>query len=239
MAATPALMTATPALAAEHDCIIRTLSAIIEPLSRILPGDCEVVLHDIDLMPNSIVALAGSLTGRSVGGPATDMLLKAAARGTLQTQVGYVGHGLDHQVLRCSTMIVRSAAGRPVAALCINCDTRVWHTVAALAATMLPEALTADAPAVPENFVGDVDELADNLLSRAIAAVNVPVALMHKRHKIAVVAELKSSGFFVLRESVERAARALDVTRFTVYNYLKELDRDAEPAEDDEPESVA
>ena len=47
---------------------------------------------------------------------------------------------------------------------------------------------------------------------------------MHKRHKLAVVADLRDRGFFLLKESVDTAAAALDVTRFTIYNYLNELE---------------
>ena len=46
---------------------------------------------------------------------------------------------------------------------------------------------------------------------------------MQKKHKIAVVHLLKERGFFMLKESVGMAAQALQVTRFTVYNYLNEL----------------
>ncbi|GAB96287.1 putative transcriptional regulator YheO [Kineosphaera limosa] len=47
---------------------------------------------------------------------------------------------------------------------------------------------------------------------------------MQKRHKLAVVGDLKERGFFMLKESVETAASALAVTRFTIYNYLNEID---------------
>ncbi|MCL2471142.1 MAG: PAS domain-containing protein [Propionibacteriaceae bacterium] len=213
--------------------ILSTLSQLVSPLARMLPGDCEVVLHDLTQLPNSIVALEGSLTGRSVGGPATDMLLQSAAHNQFVTRQGYLGRGLDGQELRCSTIIIRTTSGTAMAALCINCDTRVWHLMSALVATMLPSqepdpGLGDDTAS--EHFVGDVDDLAEDLLLRAITAVDVPVELMHKRHKMAVVAELKSSGFFILRESAERAAHALGVTRFTIYNYLKELDRTQQPA---------
>ncbi|MCL2736868.1 MAG: PAS domain-containing protein [Propionibacteriaceae bacterium] len=217
---------------AERDGIMATLAQLVEPLARVLPGSAEVVLHDLARLPHSIIALEGTLTGRCVGGPATDMLLQSAVRGDLTTRIGYTGHGIDGQELRCSTLIFRTSQGTPVAALCINCDTSGWRIVASLASAMLPDhALGGDsqgsAEQTPaEHFVGDVDELADDLIVRAIASLDVPVPLMQKRHKMAVVSELKSSGFFILRESVERAASALGVTRFTVYNYLKELDRD-------------
>ena len=220
---------AMPAVeAAERDHIMHTLASIVEPLARIVPGECEVVLHDLGKLPDSIVAISGSLTGRNVGGPATDMLMQWVARGRLATRIGYEGQGVDGRELDCSTIVVRTSHGTPVAALCINSDTRQWRIVAALAQSMLPESHTSPDAQVEgsEHFAGDVDELAEDLLSHAIDSVDVPVHLMHKRHKMSVVAELRSSGFFILRESVERAAQALGVTRFTIYNYLKELDRE-------------
>lgn len=38
------------------------------------------------------------------------------------------------------------------------------------------------------------------------------------------MSDLKRRGFFMLRDSIEDAASALGVTRFTIYNYLNELD---------------
>ena len=81
---------------------------------------------------------------------------------------------------------------------------------------------------IEEELLRDVDELAQRVLSQAITSVGIPVELMHKRHKMAVVSDLKDRGFFLLKESVETAAQALGVTRFTVYNYLNALDQDGE-----------
>lgn len=226
-------ITAAPsAVAAVHDeaaVILQTLSTLVEPLAAILPGECEVVLHDLRLLPNSIVAIAGGLVGRSVGGPATDLLLRASANGSFSTTLGYSSRHPDGRELRSSTLIFRDSGGTAVAAMCIDNDTRSWHAVAELARSMLPwtKADVAQAGSDGEEFLRDVDELAQRVLARAIAAVDVPVELMQKRHKLAVVQDLKERGFFLLKESVETAAQALGVTRFTVYNYLNEIDQAA------------
>lgn len=211
----------------EPATILRTLAALVEPLAAIIPGDCEVVLHDLRLLPNSIVALAGCVTGRAVGGPATDLLLRGSAQRRLESRIGYVSRSPDGRELLSSTLVFRTSSGELTAALCINCDTKHWRLLAEVAAAMLPFSGTqpgAD-PDNGEHFVPDVDNLADDLLARAITAADVPVDLMQKRHKVGVVLDLKERGFFILRESVERAARALGVSRFTIYNYLKELEQ--------------
>lgn len=214
----------------EAALILQTLSALVEPLAAILPGETEVVLHDLRLLPNSIVAIAGNLTGRCVGGPATDMLLRASANGSYSTTLGYSSRHPDGRELRSSTLIFRDSGDTAVAAMCINNDTRSWRVAAELARSMLPWT-KADVDQTGaddgEEFLRDVDELAQRVLSRAIAAVDVPVDLMQKRHKLAVVQDLKGRGFFLLKESVETAAQALGVTRFTVYNYLNEIDQAA------------
>jgi len=218
---TGSLTTAEPS-ALDAEQVLATLATLVEPLSRTLPADCEVVLHDLRRLPNSIVAIAGDMTGRSVGGPATDLLLRKAAAGTIATTVGYETRLPDGRSLRSTTVVVRDGEGTAVAALCINTDVSIWQAVRAIAELMLPEEGSIGQPP-GEKFFPDIDELAQHLLAEAIDACGAPVDLMQKRHKIAVVKDLKDGGFFMLKESVEMVAQALQVTRFTVYNYLNEL----------------
>lgn len=82
---------------------------------------------------------------------------------------------------------------------------------------------TADAR-TKEIFPRSVDELVSHLIDDAIRQVDVPVELMKKSHKVAVVDELEKRGLFLLRDAVETIAVALGVSRFTIYNYLNELD---------------
>ncbi|MCQ4129089.1 helix-turn-helix domain-containing protein [Rhodococcus erythropolis] len=72
-------------------------------------------------------------------------------------------------------------------------------------------------------FVRNVEELATELIRREIACIGIPVEEMKKRHKLRVVAGLESRGMFMLRDAVDTVALALNVTRFTIYNYMSEL----------------
>lgn len=226
--------TATPAAAGglgadpdEAHSILAGLAALVGPLHESIPGSNEVLLHDLSKLPNSVVVIEGDVTGRTIGSPATDTLLRAAAQGRLETTVAYESRLPGGRELRSTTIIARDSAGVPVAALCINVDVTMWRAVHAMAASMLPERplAAADEPGEDgEAFAGDIDALAQHLLAQAVARAGAPVELMQKRHKLVVVQDLKERGFFMLKESVETAAQALGVTRFTIYNYLNELD---------------
>ena len=138
-----------------------------------------------------------------------------------------------------TTMIIRDRAGRPIAALCINSDLSMWQSLSRVASAMTTQPVGDAAVATPfrpgdpepeddgqpvEVFARDVDELAAHLIHQAIREQNVPVDLMKKEHKLEVVRSLQGRGLFMLRDAVEMIASSLQVTRFTIYNYLNELD---------------
>jgi hypothetical protein len=130
-----------------------------------------------------------------------------------------------------------------VAALCINSDLSAWLSVQRVAEMMLGESKqprpTTDIAASRlveftargEAFVHDVDELAAHLIHQAVINSGVPVELMQKRHKIEIVRDLKSRGMFLLRDAVDMIANSLQVTRFTIYNYLNEISDEEMPSE--------
>ena len=220
-------MTASSSKLNEHDQIISTLQQLVEPMRATLVGPAEVIVHDLTQLPNSIIAISGDVTGRSIGDPATDKLLDAVASGNLRTSTGYRTTSPSDKELLSTTAIIRDSTNQPVAALCINRDISGWEALhsltGALAGLSLPMCAE-EGQVTTEVFVRDVDELATLLLSRAVAESGVRVDEMRKEHKVEVVRLLKARGFFLLRDAAEMAGEALHCTRFSIYNYLNEIE---------------
>lgn len=217
------------AITAENNRIMEILRGVVKTIEPIVPGTAEIVLHELARLPESIVAIAGNVTNRSAGDPATDVLLEAVASGTSRDLLeGYSTTLPDGRTLSSSTMIIRNSAGDAIAALCVNADLAAWDKlrdlVAAISGASVPSTISSFNTGSGERFAQDVDELASHLISDTIARIGVPVSLMRKEHKLAVVARLRERGMFLLKDSVETVATALEVTRFTIYNYLNEID---------------
>ena len=247
---------------AERALIIQSLAQLVEPLASLM-ADCEVVVHDLSQVPNTIVAIAGGLTGRKVGDPATDVLLKQMAEGRVRTMVNYSSVLPDGRRIRCATIAVKDSRGNPVAALCINSNVAIWSGLLKICQQMLYGSVdassvpkseaeldedldqnqqrgaekagsetgqigqgagSAEADSAGEAFVHNLDDLANIVLDRAVASQGVPVELMTKNHKKEVIRQAKEQGFFFLRDAAETLADRLQISRFTVYNYLKEID---------------
>lgn len=229
---------ARAAASAEREAIVASLRGLVPALGAALGAGVEVVLHDLALLPNSIVAITGGdLTGRAVGDPATDVLLTQLRNGGEDHLIGY-DSVVGDRTLQSSTLLVRDSADAVVAALCINADVTDWKAARALlervsSGRQLPptsraEASTAATDSPGEEFAHSVEQLTKSMIEQAVVAAGVPVDLMKKHHKVAVVRDLERRGLFLVRDAVESTAAALRVSRFTIYNYLNEIAADRE-----------
>jgi predicted transcriptional regulator YheO len=221
---------------------LATLVALGEGLAATFGPRSEVVIHDLSRLPNSIVAIYGELTGRKIGGPATDFLLGRVQAGQFVDQVNYVSITEDGRTFRSSTLFIRGDGGEVVGCLCVNLDVTEWRHLSAFAEWQLSGtyARAADLPAIlspngegGEHYPVDVEGLRKELIARAISEIGVPVDMLHKKHKLAIVERLEREGYFMLRDAVTQLASALSVTRHSVYNYLNAVREKAadEPAE--------
>lgn len=193
---------------ATHQLLAPLIPAVHGLAAMLGPGN-EVVLHDLSRLPDSIAAIAGDLTNRTVGGPMTDLLLGLIRRGTTQDLINYRTNNPDGRPIRSSTLFLRDPDGVSIGCLCVNSE--------------LLEPVSAETAHREENFPPDVDSLQRFLVDRAIAKVGIQPSEMKKQHKAAVVRDLDEAGFFLIRDSVDHVASQLDVTRYTIYNYLNEV----------------
>lgn len=224
------------------DVVVSVVSQIIPGLARALAPRTEVLLHDLTRFPNSIVAISQPITGRTVGGPPTDLGVRTLSTNPTVDLIGYRTELDTGMMMRSSSLFFHAPGGRTVVALCMNTDMseiqRIQDFLGTLSSAM-PSALANDRDALRETFPTSVEMLTQGILRDAIAATGVSIDLMKKSHKLDVVRELDERGFFTLRESVDLAAKSLDVSRYTIYNYLNELQGGEKVEDSDERTDVS
>ena len=64
---------------AERDAILAALRPVVDGIAATFGPVCEVVLHDYRRPEQSVVALAGAVTGRSVGGAKLRLMMTKIA----------------------------------------------------------------------------------------------------------------------------------------------------------------
>ncbi|AZP21897.1 transcriptional regulator [Streptomyces aquilus] len=214
-------MTSERALEAERDAIVAALTPVVDGLVATFGPLCEVVLHDYRNPEKSVVALAGSVTGRAVGGAMSEIGLRIVARGDeARDELNYVTRTGTGTTVKSSTMVLRDSTGTVFGALCVNLDVTAVSEAHALLGAL---ARGASAPAPAElpvtTFGDDIDSVVDVILE---SHRHQPWGALDRAGRLALFRSLDERGVFAVRRAIEQVAARLGISRASAYSYLSQ-----------------
>lgn len=206
--------------------IIELLKRLADTTVSAYGRNCEVAVHDLEDMAKSLVYIAGKITGRKPGAPITDLafsMLKDHGDNTPDL-LNYRTVTKEGRILKCATVFVRDDGGRIIACYCINQD--ITDFLSAKAA--LDEFTHNEGPQLEtrqETFAETVDEMVESLVLECSTQMGKHPTSMNREERIDLLRELHMKDVFKFRGAAETIAAIMGVTRYTVYNYLKEAKR--------------
>lgn len=209
---------------------LENMKAVANGFFRFLGKEAEVVVHDLSQPESSIIFIAGELTDRELGGPITDIGLKRLRNENNPEDVlNYKNELEDGRVLKSSTIFVTDDNGQVLGCLCINYNITNLYMVentiknfCALENRDKKEAQKSESK--HEIFAHNINDVMEKMLTNSIKEVEKPIPYMEKDDKIKVIEYLDKKGAFMIKGAVDHAADKLNVSRYTIYNYLKEVD---------------
>lgn len=197
-------------------------------------GDsCEIVIHDLrsEQLEHSVVHIEnGHVTGRKLGdGPSRvvfDTLSKDPSK--IKDRLSYLTKTEDGRILKSSTMFVRGDNGTVEYIFSLNYDitallsieSAVHSLVTTQKETQIRENGLNEDDSQPQPILRNVTDLLDSLIEQALNLVGKPVAAMNKEDKIKVVKFLNNAGAFLITKSGDRVSSLLEISKFTLYNYM-------------------
>ncbi|WP_328875644.1 PAS domain-containing protein [Streptomyces sp. NBC_00287] len=225
-------MAAEQALDAERDAIITALTPVADGLVATVGPLCEVVLHDYRRPEESVVAVAGSVTERSVGGAMSETAMRIVARGAeADDDLNYVTRTRTGTLVKASTMVLRDSTGEVFGALCVNLDvTAVNEAHALLGALAGIGRDSAEAPVT--TFGNDIDSVVGAILDAHRLRQNRGWAELDRAQRLELFRGLDGRGVFAVRRSVEQVAGRLGISRASAYNYLAQARATTGPTAD-------
>lgn len=198
----------------------------VDALAETFGKNCEVVLHDFTKPHQSIVKIAhGHITGRDVGGPATDLILSYLGRKApkIESLINYRTKTRKGAELKSTTVFIRDARGKIVGALCINIDITPYISLRNLSEQFCLRSEIEEGEQFPEKFESNVDHLINELLEQSIKKIGKPIVHMRKEDKLQIIRDLKENGLFLIKGSAKRVSQELNVSLATIYKYLEEI----------------
>ena len=225
-------MSVEETLEAERDAILAALRPVVDGLAATFGPMCEVVLHDYRRPEESVVALAGSVTGRAVGGAMSEIGMRMVARGDEEAdELNYRTRTGTGQIVKSSTMTLRDSTGVVFGAVCVNIDvSAVAEAHSLLGALVGTGREPAELPVT--TFGNDIDSVVDVILDAHQFQQNRPWAVLDRAERLELFRGLDDRGVFAVRRAVEQVAARLGISRASAYSYLSQARAAADAAPD-------
>jgi len=199
---------------------LKAIEPVIETIAEVFGHHCEVVLHSLEDPRHSVVKIVnGHVTGRKVGSPLTDYsldMLKSTKEDMYESYYTRLDNG---KLLKSATTVLRNTHGNAIGILCINIDLSapLLDFLKSFSPSDDGSSKTAD-----EHFPSTLDELVSITLERTFDYVNNQRGISPVEKNKMVVMECYERGMFKISGVIDIVARQLGISRYTVYNYLRE-----------------
>lgn len=209
----------------------RRLHPYLEGMKKVATGiyamlgsKAEVIIHDLSTPESSLFYIAGELTKRKLGAPATDVILRALRNKDFEDILNYQSKGKEGHIYKSSAMFLRDESGEVIGCLGINYDITDMLLVNNIINDFCATIPQKDEKEQEETFVNSINEVLMDILEKSKKRIGKPIPFMNKEDKLEVIKYLDERGCFLIKGAIEVVADDLRVSRYTIYNYLKEID---------------
>jgi len=195
------------------------LNRLAEGIAKTFGSSCEAVIHDMKNKKNSIVSIYnGHVTNRKAGDSLNILGTGRDVNDFLNgiDLIGCQGKTVDGKLIKSSTFHL--IGDNYHYAFGINFD----YTHLSLA-----EAAMKELTKVGENIEDVMKECGENRLhnifEECMKIIGKPISMMTRDDRVRIISLLKERNAFSFHKSIPYVSEQLSISRYTIYNYLKEI----------------
>jgi predicted transcriptional regulator YheO len=190
---------------------------LLEALTKLFHPFVEAAVHD--LSEGKIVALYHNLSQRKIGDPSPLKELKIETQDFPDYFEPYYKSNWDGRPLKCTSITLRDKKGKAVGLICINVDTSFFQDAHRLLETFLKTKVEAANPI--ELFGAQCEDQAVAIIQQYLDEKHLALSSLNREQKREVVQQLYRKGIFNYKSAAPFIAKKLNISRASVYNYIK------------------
>lgn len=194
----------------QYEPLIKAIVELFHPF-------VEAAVHDLE--KGKVVALYHNFSKRKVGDPSPLSELKVETKDFPDYFPSYYKKNWDGRPLKCTSITLRNAKGKAIGLICFNVDTSFMQDAHQVLETFL-KSKEADGSPV-ELFGAQCEEQTVALMEQFLQEKNLSLKHLTTSQKREVVHHLFHKGIFNFKNAAPFIAEYLNVSRATIYNYLK------------------
>ena len=210
----------------EDRAILNSYRAVVEGVSALIGNHCEIVLHSLEDLEHSAICIAnGHNTNRQKGSPLTDLALKSLHNMKTDSVLKpYFTRIKNGGLMKSVTIAIRNKNQRIIGLLCININLDV--PLSQFIQALMPSNPMGETSSV--NFASSVEELVSQTVEHTIEEVNADRLVANNNKNRQIVVSLFEKGIFDIKDAINLVADRLDISRHTVYLYIRQIKQDLE-----------
>ncbi|MEG0731796.1 MAG: PAS domain-containing protein [Vagococcus sp.] len=219
--------------------ILKKYIPLAEFLASVLGNRAEIVLQEIFKTDcgydASIVFIKNNISGRAIGSPGTDFLLKVLQSEEFKAKdylVNYKSKAHTGKFLNSSSYFIKDDTNELVGMLCINIDnselTELEYSLKEGLFTLKNILATDNLISEPEekeneNLYITSHSIIEECVLEAIGTLNREPSKLSKNEKLTIIKCLRDKGFFELKASINEVATYFKMAEVSIYKYLQEI----------------
>ena len=202
----------------DHD-IIQSYIPVVEGIAALIGGHCEIVLHSLENLKHSAICIAnGHNTNRKVGSPLTDLALRSLHQmKTDSVSQPYFTRAKTNGLMKSISIAIRNPQQRII----INLSVPVAEFVQGFIPTHEQEESSSEV-----NFASSVEELVAQTVEQTIEDVTNDRNVSNNNKNKQIVHSLFEKGIFDIKDAINQVAERLEISRHTVYLYIRQIKQD-------------
>lgn len=209
----------------EDRTLLQSYVVVVEGVSALIGEHCEIVLHSLEDLEHSAICIAnGHNTNRKVGSPITDLALKSLHNMKNDSvSKPYFTRAKTNGLMKSVTMAIRNKDQRIIGLLCMNINLDV--PVSQFLTALMPTVEQAES-SNKVNFASSVEELVAQTIENTIEEVVADRLVANNNKNRQIVVSLFEKGIFDIKDAINLVAERLDISRHTVYLYIRQIKQD-------------
>jgi predicted transcriptional regulator YheO len=140
--------------------------------------------------------------------------------------IGYKHTAGNGKFLKCSTVFLRDQKGKVEGCLCINFNVTDFVFLSTGFSDFSSLNQSSDREGLftaQEHYTKSFAETMESVIDTTVAEYGKSPASMDKSEKKDLITKLEGAGVFMIKGSVDYVAKVFGASRYTIYNYLKEV----------------
>jgi len=190
---------------------------MLEGVVKLFHPYVEGAIHD--LKQGKVIAIYNNISRRHVGDQSPVTELGVDIKDFPDVFEPYYKTNWDGRQLKCTSVTIRDNTGTPIGLVCMNFDASVFQNIGQHIETLLQTKPTGLNPV--ERFADNWQQQVSAFMDTYARTHNVAIRTMTKDQKAALVCDMYDHALFNYRDAASYIAQQLDVSRTTIYNYLK------------------